>query len=50
MDPELSRTAGGEGHVENPHRFDLTERTAKLGEVVIGFVRQINLTAITEPL
>src|SRR5947209_12040715 len=33
-----------------PRQFDLEERTARFGEAVIAFVKQIALSAITESL
>jgi len=38
-----------EGSGRRP-KYDLEERTARFGEAVIAFVRQIALTPITEPL
>ncbi len=35
---------------ETKRAYDLTERTAKLGETVIGFARSIKLDAVSSPL
>jgi four helix bundle protein len=43
-------TSGESAQPERKRVFDLEERTARFGEAVIGFVRQIAIGSVTEPI
>jgi four helix bundle protein len=47
MTNDEKRVVGRDG--KRP-KFDLDERTARFGEAVIAFVRQVKLSPVTEPL